>query len=73
MVFMIVAWLIGGSAWSGGEEDGRYYLSNHGQLTEVSYLTYEYSRWHTFFVMFSMPLAVVVSWILGAGSKSNVE
>ena len=42
-----VAVTIGGYAVSGRVENGRYYLSDHGALTEVSRAMYNYSLVHT--------------------------
>lgn len=55
---MAVALMIGGDALNGGVEDGRYYLSNHGRLTEVSAGLYSYSLVHTVSVLITSAIAV---------------
>ena len=44
--FVIIAVHLGGDALNGKVENGRYFLSNHGRLTEVSADVFSYSRWH---------------------------
>ncbi len=44
--FVLIAMHLGGDAINGHEEGGRYFLANHGQLTEVSRSTFLYSTWH---------------------------
>jgi hypothetical protein len=57
-VFWIVAVSIGGDAISGRVEGGRYYLSNHGKLTEVSPRVWHYSRVHTISIWITHPLGI---------------
>ena len=59
--FLIAAVVLGGVAVSGKVEDGRYYLSNHGRLTEVSRGTYFYSRVHTHSVWVTHPIAILAA------------
>jgi hypothetical protein len=56
--FWIIAVSIGGDAISGKAEGGRYYLSSHGKLTEVSSPVWHYSRVHTISVWITVPLAI---------------
>jgi hypothetical protein len=58
MVFFVVALCIGGDAINGKVENGRYYLSSHGRLTEVSPRVWQYSRFHTISVWITHPLAI---------------
>lgn len=58
-MFLIGAVILGGDAVSGKVEDGHYYLSNHGRLTEVSRGAYIYSRTHTLSVWVTHPLAIL--------------
>ncbi|WP_428484515.1 hypothetical protein [Rhodopila sp.] len=46
IAFVIIAILIGGDAWNGKMENGRYFVANHGRLTEVSASVFTYSLWH---------------------------
>jgi hypothetical protein len=59
--FWIVAVILGGDAASGRVEDGHYYLSSHGRLTEVSRGTFLYSRVHTYSIWITHPLAIVAA------------
>ena len=52
---------LGGNAVSGKAENGRYFLSNHGRLTEVSRGTYFYSRAHTYSVWVTHPVAILAA------------
>ncbi len=57
--FVGIAYL-GGDAFSGKEENGHYYVSDHGQRTEVTHGQYVYSRTHGIVTMILMPLTMVV-------------
>src|SRR5439155_26242840 len=59
--FWIAAVILGGDAEGGRIQDGRYYLSIHGRLTEVSRGTYFYSRAHTHSVWITHPLAILAA------------
>jgi hypothetical protein len=50
-VFVLLAQLLGGDALNGHAADGRYYLADHGFLTEVGRTTWLYSRAHAFVVL----------------------
>ncbi|HKM68340.1 MAG TPA: hypothetical protein VJX70_14310 [Candidatus Acidoferrum sp.] len=58
-VFWVAAVYLGGDALSGHAFDGRYYLSSHGHLTEVSRAVFTYSKWHTYSVFLTHPLAIL--------------
>jgi hypothetical protein len=58
-IFMLVAMNIGGDAVSGSSEGGRYYVANHGVLTEVSPRVYFYSYIHALSVMVTSSLFVL--------------
>ena len=45
-VLFIVSMLIGGDGCNGHAEAGRYFLSNHGKLTETTRAVYWYSCIH---------------------------
>jgi hypothetical protein len=57
-LFCIVGVCIGGDALSGKVEDGHYYVSSHGKLTEVSPNVWHYSRCHAISVWITHPLAI---------------
>jgi hypothetical protein len=71
LLFFVIALIIGGDAVAGKIENGQYYLSNHGQLTEVNFLVFWYSKIHVYSVLVTHPLAMLASflyWITGGGS-----
>ena len=58
--FMLGAFLVGGSAWTGQVIDGRYFVGSHSELTEVSRAAYVYSQWHTISTMVMTPLGLLL-------------
>jgi hypothetical protein len=62
IVFCAGALFLGGDALNGRVEEGRYYLSMYGRLTEVTHGVYTYSRWHAISVILSV--ACVLVWYL---------
>jgi hypothetical protein len=58
LAFWIAAVAIGGDALSGTADAGRYYVSNHGKLTEVSSRVWHYSRIHTISIWITHPLGI---------------
>ena len=46
VIFAVVALVIGGDAWNGHVDDGHYYVSSHGTITEVSRAVWYYSYGH---------------------------
>lgn len=60
LVFFFVAMKIGGDALNGHMENGRYFLANHGVLTEVSRPVFEYSRIHAGSLIITHPLAILL-------------
>jgi hypothetical protein len=59
VIFWHVAVQIGGDAVSGKIEDGRYFVSSHGRLTEVSSETWRYSYAHKVSTWITHPLGAV--------------
>jgi len=51
---------LGGDALNGKIEDGHFYLSNHGKLTEVSEGVYRYSQLHALSVFALVGLFLIV-------------
>jgi len=49
----LIAQFIGGDALNGYEKAGRYFLRNHGALTEVNWAVFTYSRCHIVSVFFT--------------------
>ncbi len=67
--FVIGALVLGGDAVSGKVQGGRYYVSNHGKLTEVSQAAYTYSRYHCYAVWITHPLAIFYAMLLAARER----
>lgn len=57
--FVIVALLIGGDAFSGREEAGRYFVARGGQYTEVTEAVFYYSRVHFIVAPLTLFVALV--------------
>jgi hypothetical protein len=55
----IVASLLGGDAFGGKVESGRYYLGDHDRYTEVNRALYTYSRIHMMSMIGSLPIGLV--------------
>ena len=61
-VFFTAALVLGGDAINGKAEGGRYFLANHGKLTEVSREVYDYSRYHAISLFITHPIAFLEAW-----------
>jgi hypothetical protein len=62
--FIAGTWYFGGDALNGHQAAGHYFLSNKGQLTEVSRAIFEYSRWHALSLFVTFPPAMLMGWYL---------
>ena len=62
--FFIAALILGGDAVSGKTEGGRFFLANHGRFTEVSRITFIYSRYHAVSLFITHPLGFLAAWRL---------
>ena len=62
-IFGVASFGIGGDALSGRAENGRYYLSNHGTLTETTHAIFVYSQVHAISVCITHPLALFGGWL----------
>lgn len=58
----------GGDALNGRVEGGRYFLSDHGRLTEVSASVFTYSWWHHASLFAMVPLTIM-AWALIADRR----
>ena len=58
VLFVIISVYLGGNALSGDIVDGRYYVSSHGDLTEVSKYQFIFSKIHTISVFITHPLGI---------------
>jgi hypothetical protein len=59
VAFLIGSAKLGGDAVNGKMEDGRYYVADHGKLTEVTHAAFTYSRIHCYTLFITHPLAPV--------------
>ena len=66
LIWFAVSLYIGGDAPSGKVLDGRYFVSSHARLTEVSRSVYVFSLWHSY-VAWGGLLAYVVAGIFWKG------
>lgn len=58
VAFVVIALSIGGDAVAGKVESGRYFLSNHGRLTEVTRSVWLYSRAHAYSLWITHAVAI---------------
>lgn len=63
LAFFLIALYLGGDAWNGKVDGGRYFLMSHGKYTEVSQAVWTYSWWHVISVCITHPLAFVGAFI----------
>jgi hypothetical protein len=65
VAFGIGSMMIGGSATNGLQENGRFFVSEHGKNTEVTKQVWNYSLWHSRSLIVTHPLAMILLLILG--------
>lgn len=70
LVFVIGAVYLGGDALNGTAVDGRYFLAEHGRLTEVSRAVFVYSQWHARSLFVTHPIAMLCAWLLTREPKN---
>jgi hypothetical protein len=58
-LFLAIAQKIGGDAINGKVQNGRYYVSEHGKLTEVSHGVWIYSQAHAISVFITHPIGLL--------------
>lgn len=75
IAFWLIAIFIGGDAYSGKSEAGKYYLSLHGNYTEVSFWVYCYSWAHMVLAFVGIPVAAIagLGWLVNHRSKAGGE
>jgi len=80
LIFVAVAWYLGGDAVNGKMERGRYYLFGvRGEngwkvYTEVSEPVFTYSKWHAYSIFLTWPLLMaggIVSHLLKKRSHAH--
>ncbi|MFK7800963.1 MAG: hypothetical protein AB8G95_04985 [Anaerolineae bacterium] len=72
-LFFVIAIFIGGDAVNGHQEAGRYYVANHGTLTEVSYFMFMISKIHVYSLFITHPLAIIagIVYSITGGKKED--
>ena len=58
-VYVGVAIWLGGDAFNGHSDAGRYFLAMRGHLTEVSRGVFQFSRWYTYILFAHFAVAFV--------------
>jgi hypothetical protein len=58
---LVGSFFLGGDAFGGKEEGGRYYLASHGRYTEVSRGVFAYSRIHGYTALTGWGIAMVAA------------
>jgi hypothetical protein len=71
LVFCLVASFLGGDAVNGRRQGGRYFLSDHGTLTEVSRSVWLYSRAHVYATWGATAGAILGAMVLLAAQPSR--
>ena len=67
----IISTQLGGSAQRGTAADGRFYLTSHGERTEVSEAVWRYSRFHSVSLFITHPLALIGIILYAAGREEE--
>jgi len=62
--FWYGALILGGDAFNGKEDGGRFFIGEHGKYTEVTEGVYKYSRFHVLSLWVTHPLGMVAGLIL---------
>lgn len=68
--FMLGILYFGGDALNGKEENGKFFLFNHGKLIEVTEGIFEYSKPHGLSVFFSVGMVLIIHY---AGNLKNIS
>jgi hypothetical protein len=80
LIFVALAWYLGGDAVNGKVEGGHYYLfgvrADNGRkgYTEVSEAVFTYSKWHVYSIFLTWPLSMaggIVSHVLKRRSDAR--
>jgi hypothetical protein len=61
MAWGVISIFIGGTAWHGKVEGGKYFFLNHSHYVQVSPSVFEYSRIHGYFAFAGLGLFFVVA------------
>ena len=62
-IFVSIALGLGGDAINGKIENGHYFLRSHGHFTEVTSGIFIYSKWHTYSLFVTHPLAMLFGYL----------
>jgi hypothetical protein len=71
VAFFIACQILGGDAGSGHVEAGKYFLSNHGKLTQTSQSIFAFNLLHGQSIWFTHPLAILGAWFNYRWAKQN--
>ncbi len=63
IIFASIALGLGGNAVNGKIENGHYFLISHGHFTEVTSSIFIYSKWHTYSLFVTHPLAMLFGYL----------
>jgi hypothetical protein len=70
--WMVASAFIGGDAFSGKTEGGKYFLGRHGHYTEVSKNVFTFNLFHGFVAWTSFGISVLIG-ITGLAKKSEIK
>ena len=71
VAFLIGAAALGGDAVNGKSEGGRYFVADHGKLTEVSKAAFTYSRFHCYALWVTHPMAMICALVFYVPKQSR--
>ncbi|TCO83613.1 hypothetical protein EV701_14126 [Chthoniobacter flavus] len=71
VAFLIGASVLRGDAVNGKTEAGRYYVADHGKLTEVSKAAFTYSRFHYYTLWVTHPMAMICALVCYVPKQSK--
>lgn len=60
--FFIVCLVLGGDAQHGFEQSGRYFLSNHGRLTETTEAIFRFNKSQGVSLFILFPILAITNW-----------
>lgn len=72
VLYLIILFVLGGSADNGMVRNGRFYVGNHGKYNEVSKTTFRLNRIHGQTVVFSVFIgAAGLAWMRAIGQRAG--
>ncbi len=64
--FYFLVLFLGGDAVNGHTSNGKYYLANHGEITEVTKGIYIYSKIHVYSQLLTFPLFIICGYYIAS-------